>query len=194
MRYQDYSPNTDESTTLADFNKENSVAQLLNEHKDKLYYAAYLLVRDRYLAEDIFQEACIKVLRSMRKGTYAEEGKFVPWVARIVRNLCIDHIRQAKKKTKVTLPEGGDIFELIDNGNKNQEDKMICSHSHKTVRAILGQIPYEQREVVVMRIYGDLSFKEIAQLTDSSINTVLGRMRYGLLNMKKLITEKKVVI
>lgn len=191
MRYSNYSSNS-EPTALADFSKENSIAQMLNEHKDKLYYTAYLLVRDRYLAEDIFQEACIKVLRSMRKGNYAEEGKFVPWVARIVRNLCIDHIRQAKKKTKVTLPEGGDIFDLIDNGNKNQEEKLITKHAHKTVRTVLGQIPFEQREVVVLRIYGDLSFKEIAKLTDSSINTVLGRMRYGLLNMKKLVTEKKV--
>ncbi len=193
MRYEDYSQKAGPSI-LTNLNKENVIAQLLDEHKDKLYYAAYLLVRDRYLAEDIFQEACIKVLRSMRKGNYAEEGKFVPWVARIVRNLCIDHIRQAKKKTKVTLPEGGDIFDLIDNGNKNQEEKMINSHAHKTVRAVLGEIPFEQREVVVMRIYGDLSFKEIARLTNSSINTVLGRMRYGLLNMKKMISEKNITL
>jgi len=174
--------------------KERDVALLLDQHKDQLYYVAYLLVRDRYLAEDIFQEACIKVLKSLRKGNYAEEGKFVPWVARIVRNLCIDHIRKAKKQTKVYLPDGGDIFTLIDNGNKNQEDKLIHKHSCSSVRKILRQIPYEQREVVVLRIYGNLSFKEIAHLTEASINTVLGRMRYGLLNMKKFIKEKNVIL
>lgn len=173
---------------------EKDVALLLNEHKDQLYYAAYLLVRDRYLAEDIFQEACIKVLKSLRKGNYAEEGKFVPWVARIVRNLCIDYIRKAKKHTKVNLPDGGDIFSLISNGKRNQEEILIHKHSCKSVRKVLQQIPYEQREVVVLRIYGSLSFKEIANLTETSINTVLGRMRYGLLNMKKFIKENNVLI
>jgi RNA polymerase sigma-70 factor (ECF subfamily) len=193
MQTSKHSSNVD-TVLIQNSRKEDKAAILLNQHKDQLYYAAYLLVRDRYLAEDIFQEACIKVLKSMRKGNYAEEGKFVPWVARIVRNLCIDHIRKAKRHTKVTLPDGGDIFELIGNGRKNQEEVMMQRHTTKTVRRVLEEIPYEQREVVVMRIYGDLSFKEIARLTDTSINTVLGRMRYGLLNMKKMIQDKKVAI
>lgn len=193
MRYSNPGSNP-EQALLKDSRQEAKMAELLNQHKDQLYYTAYLLVRDRYLAEDIFQEACIKVLRSLRKGNYAEEGKFVPWVARIVRNLCIDHIRQAKKQTKVRLPDGEDIFDLIPSGSKNQEEKLINRHSCGTVRKVLGEIPYEQREVIVMRIYGDLSFKQIAALTDTSINTVLGRMRYGLINMKKIIAEKRIAV
>ena len=174
--------------------KENAVANMLNEHKDKLYYAAYLLVKDRYIAEDIFQEACIRVLRSVRKGNYAEEGKFVPWVARIVRNLSIDYIRQAKKQTKVTLANGVDIFSFLDNGQRNHEEEMEHAQSCHTVRKILSNIPYSQREVVVLRIYGEMSFKDIATLTNSTINTVLGRMRYGLINMKKVISENNILI
>lgn len=193
MRYPN-SSTQQEQALRSDFNKENRVADLLNEHKDQLFYAAYLLVRDRYIAEDIFQEACIKVLKSLRKGNYAEEGKFVPWVARIVRNLSIDHLRQAKKQTKVSLPDGTDIFDFIQSDNKNQEEKIIMNHSCASVRKVLCEIPYEQREVVVMRIYGNLSFKDIAQLTNCSINTVLGRMRYGLINMKKVIKENNLIV
>jgi RNA polymerase sigma-70 factor (ECF subfamily) len=171
--------------------QENEAAHLLNENKNQLYYAAYLLVRDKFIAEDIFQEACIRVLRSMRKGNYAEAGKFVPWVARIVRNLSIDHLRQAKKMKKVTMPDGSDIFAFIESGARNQEEQHIHSKDCKNARKVLEQIPYAQREVVVMRIYGDLSFKEIAELTNTGINTVLGRMRYGLLNMKKLIEKQQ---
>lgn len=174
--------------------KENAIAQLLNENKNQLFYAAYLLVKDRYIAEDIFQDACIRVLRSVRKGNYAEEGKFVPWVARIVRNLAIDHIRQSKKQTKVTLSNGNDIFSILDSGQKNHEEEMEHAYACKSARELLKKIPYEQREVVVLRIYGELSFKDIAQLTNNSINTVLGRMRYGLINMKKIIKEKNLIL
>ncbi len=174
--------------------QETAIAQLIHQHKNQLYYAAYLLVKDRYVAEDIFQEACIRVLGSIRKGCYAEEGKFVPWVARIVRNLAIDHIRQSKKRAQVTLPNGADIFDFLDSGRRNHEEKMELSASCKTARELLNEIPYNQREVVVLRIYGDMSFKEIAKLTDSTVNTVLGRMRYGLINMKKLVTENNISI
>jgi RNA polymerase sigma-70 factor (ECF subfamily) len=174
--------------------KETAIAEFLNQHKDQLFYAAYLLVKDRYLAEDIFQEACIRVIKSIRKGNYAEEGKLLPWVARIVRNLSIDYLRQAKKRIKVTLPNGEDIFSILDSGRKNHEEIMEQKQSCKTVREVLNQIPFKQREVVVMRIYGEMSFKDIAHLQGSSLNTVLGRMRYGLINMKKLIKEKNIVL
>ncbi len=174
--------------------KETEIAYTLNQHKDKLYYAAYLLVKDQYIAEDIFQEACIRVLRSFRNGNYAEEGKFVPWVARIVRNLAIDYIRQAKKQTKVTLANGMDIFTFLDSGQRNREEQMEHEQACKTVRQLLCNIPYEQREVVVMRIYGEMSFKQIAELTNTSLNTVLGRMRYGLINMRKIIDKKKLIV
>ena len=193
MRYSNSNSDTERFANIQQ-GKEKAIALLLDEHKDQLYYAAYLLVKDRYIAEDIFQEACIRVIRSVRKGNYAEEGKFVPWVARIVRNLAIDHIRQNKKRTKVTLPNGGDIFSLIDSGKRNHEEDMELSHSCKSARELLKKIPYEQREVVVLRIYGELSFKEIATITNNGINTVLGRMRYGLLNMKKIIKEKNLIL
>ncbi len=173
---------------------EQAIGILLERYKDKLFYAAYILVKDRYLAEDLFQEACIKVIRSIRKGNYSEEGKFLPWAARIIRNLGIDHIRKAKRHVKVTLPNGGDIFELLDIQEKTHEQKIMLNQSCKKVRELLADLPVEQREVIVMRLYGELSFKEIATLTNVSINTTLGRMRYGLLNLKKIVQDLQIVL
>lgn len=173
---------------------EEAIAFLLDQHKNKLYRTSMLLVKDRYIAEDIFQEACIKVFRSIRKGNYIEEGKFVPWAARIVRNLSIDHIRKSKKMIKAKLPDGNDIFEILDLHERNVEEKIVLKESCKTARELLAHLPYEQREVIVLRVYSELSFKEIAGLTNVSINTALGRMRYGLLNLKKMVKQRQLAL
>ena len=173
---------------------EGAIAEFLERYKSRFYTAAYLLVKDRYIAEDLFQDACVKIINSIRAGKYNEDGKFLPWALRITRNLCFDYLRVAKRTTKVTLPDGRDIFELLDIGEGNVEDRIMIAQSGDKARRMLEQIPYEQREVIVLRLYGNLSFKEIAELTEVGINTALGRMRYGLLNLRRMMEDKKIVL
>jgi RNA polymerase sigma-70 factor (ECF subfamily) len=151
-------------------------------------------VKDRYIAEDIFQDACIKIINSIRNGKYTEDGKFLPWAIRITRNLCYDYLRVAKRTPKVTMPDGIDVFDFLSNGEHTMEDRMMNKQSGDSVRKMLDFIPYEQREVIVMRMYGNLSFKEIADMTNVGINTALGRMRYGLLNLRKMMDEKGILL
>lgn len=179
---------------LVEERQEDAIAELLERYKSKFYTATYLLVKDRYLAEDLFQDACVKIIQSIRAGKYNEDGKFLPWALRITRNLCFDYMRVAKRTTKVTLPDGQDIFELLDVGEGSIEDKIINFQSSNKVRKMLEHIPYEQREVLVLRLYGKLSFKEIAELTQVGLNTALGRMRYGLLNLRRIMEEKQIVL
>ncbi|HPI53700.1 MAG TPA: sigma-70 family RNA polymerase sigma factor [Chitinophagaceae bacterium] len=171
---------------------EKAIAELLNRYKSRFYTAVYLLVKDRYVAEDIFQDASIKIIQSIRAGKYNDSGKFLPWALRIARNLSIDYLRTCKRMPKVSLPDGQDVFSVLDFGQDNAEDTIINSQSQGRVRKMLEFIPYEQREVIVMRLFGDLSFKEIADMTNVSINTALGRMRYGLLNLRKMMEEKQL--
>lgn len=173
---------------------EIAIAELLERNKKKLFTAAYLMVKDQYVAEDIFQESCIKIIHSIRKGKYFEDGKFIAWAVRIARNMAIDYLRRAKRNYKVVLPNGKDIFEILPMFEKNKEDEIIANESSKTIRRLLEEIPYEQREVIVLRMYGNCSFKQIAEMTNVSINTALGRMRYGLINLKKEIEERNLVV
>jgi RNA polymerase, sigma subunit, ECF family len=175
-------------------NNEAAIAELLNRNKNKFYTAAYLLVKDRYIAEDIFQEACVKIIRSIRNAQYVHDGRFMQWSLRIVRNLCYDYLRVAKRTPKVTLPDGKDIFSVLHFEEKNAEDIIMRNQSGNRIRMMLDLLPYEQREVLVLRMYGNLSFKEIATLTQVSINTALGRMRYGLLNLRKMVEEKSIAL
>ncbi len=175
---------------------DNATAELLDRYKDKLYTAIYLLVKDRYLAEDIFQEACIKVIHIIRKGSYNEQGKFLPWVLRVARNMSLDFLRKTKKKVLVTLPNGADIFSVLhfENNTENKEDALVREQTKDTLRKLLTYIPYEQREVIVLRMFGNMNFKQIATLTKVSLNTCLGRMRYGLINLRKIIEDKQLVL
>lgn len=175
-------------------NDQNAIAELLQRNKSKIFTAIYLLVKDRYIAEDLFQETCIKVITKIRDGKYTEDGKFCPWAMRIARNLTIDYLRVAKRMVKITLPDGRDICELIGLCDENKEDAVMRSQSHGRVRKMLELIPYEQRETLVLRLYGDLSFKEIAELTGVSLNTALGRMRYALINLRKVMDTKKIML
>lgn len=172
----------------------NALEVLVNRHKDKIFTTINILVKDKYLAEDLFQEVFIKIIDTLRAGRYNEEGKFLPWSIRIAHNLCVDHFRKVKRTPAITTSDDCDIFEMINVSEEGVDKGMIKGQSHHTVRQVLDMLPEDQREVIVLRHYADLSFREIARMTDCSINTALGRMRYGLLNMRKIIAEKQIAL
>src|SRR3954465_3509452 len=165
---------------------------LVLRHKDKLYTSILFLVKDKYLAEDIFQDVLIKIIDTIRGGRYTEEGKFLPWAMRIAHNLCVDHFRKVKRTPAIKTSDDRDIFEVINFTEDGADQKMMKRQSHDRVRQMLDLLPEDQREVIVLRHYADLSFKEIAALTNCSINTALGRMRYGLINLRKMMQEKQI--
>lgn len=168
---------------------------LISRHKDRVYTAIYMMVRDQYIAEDLFQDTFIKVIDSLRAGAYKEEGKFLPWVLRISHNLCIDYFRKIKRRPSIVDSEGNDLLEsMAGMMDESEEDAMIKRQSTEKLRHLIQQLPPEQMEVLILRHYAELSFKEIADMTNVSINTALGRMRYALLNLRKMIEERKISI
>jgi RNA polymerase sigma-70 factor (ECF subfamily) len=167
---------------------------LVLRHKDKLYTSILFLVKDKYLAEDIFQDVFIRIIDTMRGGRYTEEGKFLPWAMRIAHNLCVDHFRKVKRTPTIRNGEDKDIFEVLNFSEECAETKMIKRQSHDRVRAMLEQLPEDQREVIILRHFADMSFKEIASMTNCSINTALGRMRYGLINLRKMMMQKQIAL
>lgn len=171
---------------------ERSFEILLNRHKQKIYTSIYLFVKDQSLAEDIFQEVFIKIIDTLRKGKYNHEGKFLQWAMRISYNMCVDYFRRAKRRPKVSPTETFDIFDVLQVTDENAEQRIIKSQTHEKIRKLVDMLPPEQREVVILRHYADMSFKEIAKLTRVSINTALGRMRYALINIRRMIEEKEV--
>lgn len=173
---------------------EDTLQVLIIRHERKIFTSIYLLVKDRDLANDIFQETFIKVIKTLRSGNYNEEGKFLSWVLRIGHNLVIDHFRSLKRMPMVYDTEEYSVFDTIPLEDINIEDKMITEQIQTTVRALIEKLPYDQREVVIMRHFANMSFKEIADATGVSINTSLGRMRYALINLRKLIQEKQLVL
>ncbi len=171
---------------------EKAFEVLLDRHKDKIFTSIYLFVKDQELAEDIFQDVFIKIIKSLKKGKYNHQGKFLQWAMRISYNMCVDHFRKSKRKTKVSPTETFDIFDVLQTKEENMEQKIIKSQVHQKIRKVVDKLPDEQREVVILRHYADMSFKEISQLTKVSINTALGRMRYALINMRKFIEEERI--
>jgi RNA polymerase sigma-70 factor (ECF subfamily) len=177
---------------------EESLEVLLNRHKRKIFYSILVVVKNKALADDIFQDTFFKVIQTLKRGNYSEEGKFLPWVIRIARNLIVDHFRKIKKMPHAPVyfnDEGEEInafdyLEIEQTEPINKESLKL----KKNIRSIINHLPIEQREVIVLRTYYDMSFKEIANFTNVSINTSLGRMRYALLNMKKLIEEKNIEV
>ena len=163
--------------------------ELITRYKSKVFTTIYLIVKDRSIAEDLFQEVMIKVVRMIRSGKYNEEGKFLPWVVRIARNLAIDHFRKVQRNPIQRESEDYDIFNSVQRSEGSAEERIIREENVRYIRSLIQQLPDKQREVLVMRSYADLSFKEIASITDVSINTALGRMRYALLNLKKLAED-----
>lgn len=172
----------------------DALSTLVDRHKDKIFTSIYLLVKDKFLAEDIFQDTFIKVIDTINSDRYNEEGKFLPWVMRIAHNLCIDHFRKVKRTPTIKTSGDHDIFEVLNFSEAGMEEKMIQGQSHERVRKMLDMLPEDQKEVIVMRHFADLSFKEIATLTNCSINTALGRMRYGLINLRKMMVEKQIAL
>ncbi|MBY0542643.1 MAG: sigma-70 family RNA polymerase sigma factor [Sphingobacteriaceae bacterium] len=172
--------------------EESVLEELLRRHKSKIYTSIYLLVKDQYLAEDIFQDTFIKVINTLRGGRYNEEGKFLPWVMRIAHNLVIDYFRKEKRTPIITSADGTDVLNLIQIYEESAEERMLREQSYTDLRATIQLLPDEQKEVLIMRHYAGLSFKDIAELTDVSINTALGRMRYALSNLRKLMNIKEV--
>jgi len=170
----------------------NSLSCLISRYKDKIYTSIYLLVKDKYLAEDIFQEVFIRIIDSLKGKGYSNEGKFLPWALRISHNLCVDHFRKVKRTPKITTSDERDIFEVLNFSEPNAETRLIQSQRHEKVRKMIDLLPEDQREVIILRHYGDLSFKEIDSITKCSTNTALGRMRYGLINMRKMTLEKNI--
>ncbi|RYY41487.1 MAG: sigma-70 family RNA polymerase sigma factor [Chitinophagaceae bacterium] len=172
----------------------NALETLVLRHKDKLYTSIHFLVKDKYLAEDIFQDVFIRIIDTVRSGRYTDEGKFLPWAMRIAHNLCVDHFRKVKRTPIIKTGDDQDIFEVLNFTEPSAEDVLIRSQSHHRVRLMLDQLPEDQREVIILRHYGDMSFKEIASITGCSINTALGRMRYGLINLRKLMVQKQIAL
>ena len=172
----------------------NALETLVLRHKEKLYTSIFFLVKDKYLAEDIFQDVFIRIIDTIKSGRYTEEGKFLPWAMRIAHNLCVDHFRKVKRTPAIKTSDDRDIFEVLNFTEDGADVKMMKRQSHDRVRQMLDLLPEDQREVIVLRHYADLSFKEIAALTNCSINTALGRMRYGLINLRKMMVQKRIAL
>jgi RNA polymerase sigma-70 factor (ECF subfamily) len=172
----------------------NALATIILRYKDKIYTSIYLLVKDKFLTEDIFQDVFIRIIDTLKGGRYTDEGKFLPWAMRIAHNMCVDHFRKVKRTPTIKTSEDRDIFEVLNFSEPGADQKMMNGQSHDRVRKMVDMLPEDQREVIILRHYADLSFKEIAELTQCSINTALGRMRYGLINLRKMMTEKQIAL
>lgn len=172
---------------------EKSLEKLIYRHKRKVFAYIMMVVKDDQLADDIFQDTFIKVINTIRSGSYKEEGKFIQWVMRIAHNLIIDHFRRAKRIPVINNNNDEyDIFDMIRITDPSIEEQLITDQIYDDVRTLIELLPEEQKEVLVMRHYSNMSFKEIADATDVSINTALGRMRYALINLRKIIKEKNL--
>ena len=167
---------------------------LIDRYQEKIYNTILFMVKDSYLAEDLIQEIFIKIIDNIKQKKYAEEGKFLPWALRIYHNFCIDHFRKVKRTPTIKTSDDQDLFEIIKHSDHPADYKMTRSQTHKNIQSLVDLLPEEQREIIVLRHYANLSFKEIAQMTNCSINTALGRMRYGLINLRKMMNERGMTL
>jgi len=173
---------------------EKSIEILIKRHQQRLFSFIYSKVKNRDVTEDIFQDTFIKVIRTLKKGNYNEEGKFLPWVVRISHNLVIDHFRKSNRMPTFKNTDEFDIFSVLGDGSLNAESLLIKEQIHADVKELINELPEEQKQVLVMRMYNDMSFNEISENTGVSINTALGRMRYALINLRKLIEKNKIIL
>jgi RNA polymerase sigma-70 factor, ECF subfamily len=173
---------------------ENALSVLIKRHKQKIYSFIYSKVFDRDVTEDVFQDTFIKVIRTLKLGKYNEEGKFLPWVMRIAHNLVIDHFRKNNRMPKFDNSSDFDIFSVISDSSLNAEKIIIKNQVENDVKRLIEELPEDQKQVLVMRMYNDMSFKEISENTGVSINTALGRMRYALINLRKVIDKHNIVL
>tara|TARA_Y100000815_G_scaffold2716_2_gene2641 strand:+ start:9401 stop:10033 length:633 start_codon:yes stop_codon:yes gene_type:complete len=173
---------------------ENALASLINRHQSKIYGFIYSKVTDRDIADDIFQDTFIKVIKTLKSNSYNEEGKFLPWVMRISHNLIVDHFRRNKKMPMFRETEEFSIFSIMSDNSPNIEIRIITDQVENDVQRLIEELPEDQKQVLQMRIYQDMSFKEIADVTGVSINTALGRMRYALMNLRKVIEKNNIIL
>ena len=173
---------------------EQSLSVLINRHKQKIYSFIYSKVYDRDVTEDVFQDTFIKVIKTLKLGKYNEEGKFLPWVMRISHNLVIDHFRKNSRMPKFDNSNDFNIFSVLSDSSLNAEKSIIKSQIEEDIKRLIEELPEDQKEVLIMRIYNDMNFKEISENTGVSINTALGRMRYALINLRKVIEKHNIVL
>ena len=173
---------------------ENALAVLIKRHQSKIYGFIYSKLSDRDVADDVFQDTFMKVIKTLKSNSYNEEGKFLPWVMRIAHNLIVDHYRKNKKMPMLRETEEFSIFSVLTDSSQNIEGQMITDLIKKDLQRIVEELPADQKEVLMMRLYQDLSFNEIAELTNVSINTALGRMRYAILNLRKIIEKNQIIL
>lgn len=173
---------------------ESALSDLVTRHKQRIFSFIYSKVFDRDVTEDIFQDTFIKVIRTLKRGAYNEEGKFLPWVMRIAHNLVIDHFRKNNRMPKFENSGDFNIFSVLSDSSLNAEKSMIKGQVENDVRRLIEELPEDQKKVLVMRIYRDMSFKEISEQTGVSINTALGRMRYALINLRKVIDKHNIIL
>ena len=186
----------DDSVLVRDYmsGDERALEILIGKHNQRLSSFIYSKVLDRTITEDIFQDTFIKVIKTLKKGSYSEEGKFLPWVMRIAHNLIIDHFRKTSRMPKFQGTDDFNIFSVIGDERLNAEKQLIKDQIDCDLGVLIEELPDDQKEVLVMRIYKDMSFKEISENTNVSINTALGRMRYALINLRKIIEKNNIVL
>jgi len=187
---------TDDATLVSNYIKgdENALAILIKRHKQRIYSFIYSKVYDRDISEDVFQDTFIKVIRTLKKGRYNEEGKFLPWVMRIAHNLVIDHFRRNSRMPKFDNSGEFSIFSVLSDNSLNAEKQMVRDQVNIDIKRVIEELPEDQKEVLKMRVYQEMSFKEISERTGVSINTALGRMRYALINMRKTIETNNMIL
>ena len=173
---------------------ENALATLIKRHESKIYGFIYSKIADRDISNDIFQDTFIKVIKTLKSNSYNEEGKFLPWVMRISHNLIVDHFRKTKKMPMYRETEEFSIFSIMSDDSLTIEGKMIVDQVEIDLKKLIEELPEDQKEVLVMRMYQDMSFKEISEITGVSINTALGRMRYALMNLRKIIDKHQIIL
>lgn len=183
-----------DSQLLSEYVKgnEEAFAELVNRHKDRVFTTILLIVKDRYLAEDLMQEVFIKAIKTLKSGKYNEEGKFLPWILRIAHNLAIDQFRKEKRYPMIVMEDGSSVFNTLEFSEESVENKQIKQDTQNLLKKLIQELPETQKEVLVMRHYMQMSFQEIADVTDVSINTALGRMRYALINLRKKLKQNNV--
>ena len=186
----------DDSVLVRDYmsGDERALEILISKHNQRLSSFIYSKVLDRTITEDIFQDTFIKVIKTLKRGSYSEEGKFLPWVMRIAHNLIIDHFRKTRRMPKFQGSDDFNIFSVIGDDRLNAEKQLIKDQIDCDLGVLIEELPDDQKEVLVMRIYKDMSFKEISENTNVSINTALGRMRYALINLRKIIEKNNIVL
>jgi len=171
---------------------EEALSSLFERHKSRIFTTVFFIVKDKYIAEDILQEVFIKTINIIKENRYNEQGKFLPWILRVAHNMAIDNFRKEKRNPKITLADGSDIFNCLKFSEGSEENEELSKDSKKYLKRMILKLPEKQREVLVMRLYMKMSFNEIAEETNVSINTALGRMRYALLALRKKIKLKQI--